>query len=770
MLEGADGAEDPAAGPLVTGGRGPRMTTFRSRSDRAAYTPPDERPVASRPARSARQVTDRASAQRGLRRARLRRAARRRRIAAGIVAAVAATAVVASVTSFGRAANPRSQQATTSAAGPAAGSPTAQPVRAVAPSDPPPAAIPGPAPTRFAERSAAVRLPAPLQNAAAADAGGVAVLAGGLDAADVSVSSILTVDGSQARPIGRLPVALHDAPAVAIGSRVYLFGGGDGVSEHDAILEVDAGRGTSRRVGTLPARSSDSAAAAIGRTAYVVGGYTGSRWLDTIVAWRPGGRPRVVAHLPQGLRYAAVAVARGLLVIAGGTLPDGSASRLVYVFDPGAGTLRHAARLPRGTTHAAAAAVGNRVLVLGGRGATSGSAVDSIVVVDPVARTIRRGGRLRTARSDLAAVALGDRVLLAGGRERGRPTDRLSWVAPAGTVAAAPATTNVYAATAAGMLTGAARGARPLVYVPNGGSNTVVVIDQTTYRIVGRYKVGRLPQHVTPSWDLTTLWVSNNKGNSLQAFNPVTGRPRGRPVPVADPYNLYATPDGRSAIVVEEANRRLTFRDPKTWRVQHRVAMPCAGVDHMDFSADGGFLLASCEFSGDVVRVDLPSLSVHHPLHLADGAMPQDVKLSPDGRTFYVAEMMAGGVYLIDGSGRRKVGFIGTGAGAHGLYPSRNARDLYITNRGAGTISVLRFASRRIVATWRIPHGSPDMGGVSADGRTLWLSGRTTDEVYAIDTRTGRLRARIPVDHGPHGLAVWPQPGRYSLGHTGILR
>jgi DNA-binding beta-propeller fold protein YncE len=200
------------------------------------------------------------------------------------------------------------------------------------------------------------------------------------------------------------------------------------------------------------------------------------------------------------------------------------------------------------------------------------------------------------------------------------------------------------------------------------------------------------------------------------------------------------------------------------------VTLPCSGVDHMDFSADGSYLLASCEFSGDVVRVDLHGLVVHHPLHLGDGLMPQDVKLSPDGTVFYVAEMMRGGVYLIDASGRRILGFLRTGAGAHGLYPSRNARDLYVTNRSAGTVSVLRFADRRIIATWRIPNGSPDMGGVSADGRTLWLSGRYNGEVYAIDTRTGRLRARIAVDNGPHGLAVWPQPGRYSLGHTGILR
>ena len=73
--------------------------------------------------------------------------------------------------------------------------------------------------------------------------------------------------------------------------------------------------------------------------------------------------------------------------------------------------------------------------------------------------------------------------------------------------------------------------------------------------------------------------------------------------------------------------------------------------------------------------------------------------------------------------------------------------------------------------TWRLPGGgSPDMGGVSADGRTLWLSGRYDSVVYVLDTTTGTLLKKIHVDSGPHGLCVWPQPGRYSLGHTGNMR
>jgi DNA-binding beta-propeller fold protein YncE len=275
-----------------------------------------------------------------------------------------------------------------------------------------------------------------------------------------------------------------------------------------------------------------------------------------------------------------------------------------------------------------------------------------------------------------------------------------------------------------------------------------------------------------PAWNLKTLYVTNDDGNSLTPINPRTGKP-GAAIPVDDPYNMYYTPNGRHAIVVAERLRRLDFRNPTTFKLQHSLPMPCVGVDHIDFSADGSYLLATCEFSGQIVKVDVARQRVVGTLTLPDGsgAMPQDVKLAPDGERFYVADMRAGGVWEINGATMKTTRFIRTGAGAHGLYPSRDAKLLYVSNRTAGSISVISFRTRKVVATWRIPGGgSPDMGGVSADGKTLWLSGRYNDVVYAISTSDGRLLAKIPVGAGPHGLCVWPQPGRYSLGHTGILR
>ncbi|MDA8363935.1 MAG: YncE family protein [Gammaproteobacteria bacterium] len=343
---------------------------------------------------------------------------------------------------------------------------------------------------------------------------------------------------------------------------------------------------------------------------------------------------------------------------------------------------------------------------------------------------------------------------------------------------------NLYSETAAGDLSPAVAGALPRVYVPDVSSDDVYVIDPATLKVVDRFKVGINPQHIVPSWDLKTLWVTNNAegrtDGSLTPINPRTAKP-GRAIPVDDPYNMYFTPDGRSAIVVAEARKRLDFRNPHTMALQYSIPTPgCNGIDHGEFSIDGRYAIFTCEFDGSLAKVDLVHRKVVGYLRLARHSRPQDIRIAPDGSVFYVADLVANGVFIVDGNAFREVGFIPTGVGAHGLYPSRNGKDLYVANRGSntipapahgpGSISVIDFATRKVVANWPIPGGgSPDMGNVSADGRYLWLSGRFDNVVYRFNTTTGHVRS-IPVGREPHGLTVWPQPGRYSLGHTGNMR
>jgi YVTN family beta-propeller protein len=385
---------------------------------------------------------------------------------------------------------------------------------------------------------------------------------------------------------------------------------------------------------------------------------------------------------------------------------------------------------------------------------------------------------------------------------------------------------NLYSETAAGKLSPAVKGALPRVYVPNRRANTVSVIDPETLQVVDTYKVGRNPQHVVPSWDLKTLWVANNAegrtDGSLTPIDPWTGKP-GPAIPVDDPYNVYSSPDGRYAIIVAEELKRLDFRNSQTMKLEYSIATPrCGGINHADFAIDGSFALFTCEFDGAVTKIDLVNRTVVGTLTLSPyygrpdvvaqltalekkksqlittqqvlvqealelgGAictsrgMPQDVRISPDGKTFFVADMLADGVHVVDGASFKQIGFISTGIGAHGLYPSRDGKSFYVANRGTnkmigrkggkGSVSVIDFATRKVVKTWPIPGGgSPDMGNVSADGKYLWLSGRFDDEVYRIETTSGAVD-KVKVGHEPHGLTVWPQPGRYSLGHTGNLR
>lgn len=396
---------------------------------------------------------------------------------------------------------------------------------------------------------------------------------------------------------------------------------------------------------------------------------------------------------------------------------------------------------------------------------------------------------------------------------------------------------NIYQNTQAGMMSPAVKDALYRVYVPNSLSGTVSVIDPTTYKVIDGFETGKQPQHVIPSYDLQTLWVLNDRGNSVTPIDPRTSKP-GRNIHVDDPYNMYFTPDGQFAIVVCEARKQLEFRDPKTMALKKIIPIQCRGANHMDFTPDGQYAIATCEYSGQLMKIDLthdrvlgylalgptlttsplkatksdPSNSIpihicsnkgiitifpdghiavedgpfHHPrqkiFHDPVTSMPQDVRSSADGKVFYVADMLQDGVVLIDPIRFVKTGFIPTGIGTHAVYPSRDGKLFYISNRGChfmqgcrphgpGSISVIDPTQNKVIATWSIPGGgSPDMGNVTANGKELWLSGRYDSEVYVFDTVKGQLAYRIPVGLGPHGLTVWPQPGRYSLGHTGNMR
>jgi DNA-binding beta-propeller fold protein YncE len=358
--------------------------------------------------------------------------------------------------------------------------------------------------------------------------------------------------------------------------------------------------------------------------------------------------------------------------------------------------------------------------------------------------------------------------------------------------------TNIYSEAAAGKMSPNTEGALSNVYVPSNDDGSITVIDQASMKIIDKYSTGaKLLQHVVAGYDMKYLYANVSGGNFLKVIDPRTGKPIDQ-IPVDAPYNLYWSPDGTKAIVMAERVDRINVYDRESWTAFKSTKVPCksqrksmsfGGVNHADWSIDGKFFLATCEFAGDMIKVDSTTYEVVDQIHLSNDAMPQDVRITPDGSKFYVADMQSGGLWVLDAGQNvadkmKIVKQIKTGKGAHGIYPSRDASVFYIANRGhtadetgrksrpgEGSVSVLDWRTDTVLTNWEVPNGgSPDMGGVSADGKTLWLSGRYDSEVYAFNTDTGELKARIKTTSNPHGLCVFPQPGRYTLGHTGNYR
>jgi YVTN family beta-propeller protein len=330
--------------------------------------------------------------------------------------------------------------------------------------------------------------------------------------------------------------------------------------------------------------------------------------------------------------------------------------------------------------------------------------------------------------------------------------------------------TNIYKAITSKTLAPQVRHDPEYVYVPNGTPGTVEVIDPTTYKVVRRISFGfhTYPEHVTPSYDLRWLYADVDASNALAKIDPRTGKLVGLIHGIERPYNLYFTPDGARAIDVAEYDNTLVFMDPHTWKPIKGVKMPCNGSDHADFGPPGtSYLLISCEYDGNIIKVDWKKMAVLRVLNV--GGMPIDVKLTPNGKRFLVANQGLGGVSIIDPKTMKQTGFIPTARGAHGMALSRDTTHMYVTDRLAGKISRINLSTLKVDATWDVG-GSPDMVQVSPDGSQLWVTNRFGTTVSVISTKTGKVLHHIEVGPDPHGLTYFPEPGRFSLGHNGVYR
>ncbi|MBV8994066.1 MAG: hypothetical protein JO287_10300 [Pseudonocardiales bacterium] len=419
-------------------------------------------------------------------------------------------------------------------------------------------------------------LPSPIQDPAAASVNGAAMLLGGLDSSQSSVATIQLVGAHAARALGTLQTPLHDAAAAALGSRVYLFGGGQSAS-FAAITAVDPHTGHTQAAGRLPEPRSDLSAATVGHTVYLVGGFTGQTPLASILAWTPGaqataggqaGGVRVVGHMPEPHRYAAVAATGGRVVIAGGITPRGPSSRIL-VFDPATQKVSRLGTLPEPVSHAPAVALGRFVYILGGR-AANGAPTRQVFAIDSRTGHVSLAAHLPEPLSDAAAVSFAGGILTAGGRSTGGVVPDVFKLSPA------PRPEKM--ATSSTLQPGSDPSVLP---------GDVLIADHENNRLV----------EVSP------------QGNIVWSFPRPGDLAPGQTFKVPD--DAFFTPNGRQIVATQEDDFVISIVDMAGRKIVYRYGhpgVPGSGPDHVDNPDDAMMLDNGRIISADIKNCRLIEL------------------------------------------------------------------------------------------------------------------------------------------------------------------
>jgi outer membrane protein assembly factor BamB len=255
-------------------------------------------------------------------------------------------------------------------------------------------------------------LPAPVSRATAVVDGAGVLIMGGVNASQASTSGVLHLDPAlgSITQTGTLALPTHDAAGALIGGKPFLFGGG-AQTVVDAVQSVPAA-GAATTAAHLPRKRADLAAVEIGRTAYLVGGYDGTAATRDVLATTNGVTFTVVAQLPDGVRYPAVAALGTTIYVFGGEAA-GRSSAAVQAIDVRRGRARVVGRLPEARTQAAAFSLGGTIYIAGGL--TPKGPSSDLLRFGVSHTTFAHAGALPNAVADAAVAVVGRRAYLVGG-------------------------------------------------------------------------------------------------------------------------------------------------------------------------------------------------------------------------------------------------------------------------------------------------------------------------------------------------------------------
>jgi YVTN family beta-propeller protein len=295
----------------------------------------------------------------------------------------------------------------------------------------------------------------------------------------------------------------------------------------------------------------------------------------------------------------------------------------------------------------------------------------------------------------------------------------------------------------------AAPAAAKTVIVLNSDDDSLSVIDGDTYKETSRVHIGRAPHHLMVTPDRRSLIIAMSEGNQLVFIDRATGT-IARKIEISDPYQIGFSPDGKWFVSNSLRLNRIDIYDAKTYQLKYRLPAPTM-PSHIGFSPDSTTVYVSLQGTDRLIAIRLATGKVlwNAPV----GRQPAGVWMRKSGKIL-VAIMGSDYIAEIDPQDGHMLRRIKTGSGAHNFQISPDRRTLYVTDRVAGTVSVLDNDTLAVTGTLQAPGGPDDMV-MSRDGKELWVTGRWHEWVDVINIASGKLKACIPVGRSPHGIFLY---------------
>jgi YVTN family beta-propeller protein len=304
-------------------------------------------------------------------------------------------------------------------------------------------------------------------------------------------------------------------------------------------------------------------------------------------------------------------------------------------------------------------------------------------------------------------------------------------------------------AAAALLVLGAATASAKTAIVLNSDDDSLSVIDGDTYKETSRVHIGRAPHHLMLTPDQHYLIIARSEGNELVFIDRATGAIAKR-VEVSDPYQIGFSPDGKWFVSNSLRLDRIDIFDAATFELKHRL--PAATMpSHIAFSTDSKSVFVSLQGTEKVIGIDLASGATEWTTVV--GRQPAGMWTDKAGNIL-VAVMGSDYVAELDPKTGSVLRHIVTGRGAHNFQASPDGKQLYVSNRVAGSVSVLDPDTLAVTGVIQAPGGPDDMM-FSPDGSQLWVTGRWRASVDVIEAASGALKATIPVGRSPHGIFLY---------------